>query len=152
MDNLIEKSNLETKKVPSLSGLTKIFLALVIIRLIFSIITNIVKLTSPETIEYNGMLIQMSDHTISIWSIIFAIIAIFLCLNIILLRKWAVLALFAIEIVQCVGLSIYQDGNFFYNLGINIVGCILPIFLLSLLLFIRNDGISGWKAIFSKDL
>lgn len=141
-----KENNMEKKEKGNFNTFILLIFILVIIRHGMNIITQFLKLFTPETVEYNGQILEMANHTVAAYNIVLSIIAI-ASLILVLCKKIAGAYIFlALQIVNCIILSFVMDGDVFVNIFATLVMC--GIFVGAL--YLRKDGKSGWEVLRNK--
>jgi TPR repeat protein len=144
------KEDTANTKSTSLSFITIAIFVLYIIRHFTHIITEGIKLATPETLNYNGVQLNIVNHTVALYNIAVSVIFVIIMICILQKRKWAVISFFAFQFVNAIAICIIQNNvaDFGGHLLASVVCCII----FSLLLCIRNEGVSGWKLFFQPSL
>lgn len=120
--------------------LNNVTIALLVLA-IFSHAMNIIK-------TFTAVCIGLDKPCIGLYSISASVIFIALAIFIIKRKPWAVVSFFVLQFLNAVGICIVSHN--FSGLGVNIFVSFVMCCILCLILLLRVDGISGWKAIFHK--
>lgn len=114
----------------------KVYIYLVILRHIVKFITSIIELP----LALSGVL----SMPVLIWNSILSISMVYILINILRIKKWALCSFFCIQLVNVVGQSILFDEDFGM---LFIVAIILCVFMIALL-FLKNNGLTAWSLFF----
>ncbi len=120
-----------------LSYIIKIIIGIVIFRHIVNIVQTFIYMSMDGDNLFYVNLAQ---------SIIMIIILSFILMK----KKWAVCAFFIFQLLNAFIVSGIKPGNFAYNLSGDIVVSFFMMALMAGILFIKNNGLSGWEIIFGK--
>lgn len=118
---------------------------LIIVRHSVNILVQLKYLSMPETLEYNGMPIDICDHTAAVYNAtlsVLIIIALAMVLNKKLLGAYMFLAL---QLANIIGLSAIEGENF--DVTTSFIFAIVMAGIFSGLLCLRRDSKSGWSVL-----
>lgn len=90
-------------------------------------------------------LIGFSDITLSVFSIIQGIIMIVILSNMLRVKSRSLYAFFVFQALNVVVLTLIEDGNFIYDLAKHSVTAVILCAIISAILFLKKDGLSGWQ-------
>lgn len=136
---------MEAKKI-HLNSFTVVICILYIIRHIIHIITEGIRLMTPENFIYNGVRVNIVSHTAATYNIIISGIFIVIICFILQKKKWAVVSFFIFQLINAISICAIKGD--FTDIAVHIFASIVCCFILFLLLLLRNEGKSGWKVIF----
>lgn len=137
---------MEEKNNPSLNSVTIVVCVLYMVRHIIHIITEGIKLITPESLVYNGVELNIVNHAAATYNVVASLPFVVILAFILKKKKWAVICFFIFQIANAFSLCMIQGD--FANLGVHLFVSLVCCGILSLLLLLRNKGLSGWKIIF----
>lgn len=120
---------------------------LAIVRNISTIVKSLVRLFTPDSFNYMGQSVMISDHSFSLCTLlssIFIIITIIVTLN---KRKIGVWGFFVVQFVFATIFIVFFNVPTNTSYGLALINCLVFFFLL----FIKRNGISSWNVIFNDE-
>lgn len=114
---------------------------LVILRHGINLITQFIKLMTPESVVYGGQVLETSNHTIAAYNMVLSVVIIFSLILVLCKKIIGVYAFLALQIFNCIILSLMVEGDAIINIFVSIIMCAIFAGLLCL----RKEGKSGWN-------
>lgn len=103
---------------------------------------------TPETLKYEGQVLQLSNHTLSIYNMVLSVIIIVSLIMVLYKKVVGAYVFIAMQVVNCIVLSVVGASDVTSNIVVSIVMCGIFVGLLHL----RKEGKSGWDVLRNKDI
>lgn len=123
-------------------GVVVIFV-LVMIRHGMNILTQFIKMLTPETMEYNGQTIVVANHAFASYSIALSVIIIASLILVLCKKIIGAYIFLAVQIVNCAILLFMHTDDGVAHIFVTLLMCAI----FADVLCIRKEGKSGWDVL-----
>lgn len=142
-----QNRNIMEQEKRKFNSIVIVVFVLVIVRHVMSIMTQLIKLMTPETIEYQGQILQLGNHAIAIYNLLLSVVVI-ASMIMVLCKKIAGAYIFIVlQIINCICLSVMGENDTMVNVFVTAI--MIGIFVG--VLYLRKNEDSGWDILRNRE-